>query len=42
MSSQNRKNKDFKEYYFDDDGYPVYVDDLKRMRQEKEERENGV
>lgn len=38
-----KKVKDYRKLaYFDDDGYPVYVDDLRRMREEKEEKENGV
>lgn len=28
--------------YFDDEGYPVYLDDLKQMREEKERKNNGV
>lgn len=38
-----KKVKDYRKLaYFDDNGYPVYVDDLRRMREEKEGKENGI
>jgi hypothetical protein len=42
-TKQEKNEKRVKSYkklaYFDDDGYPVYIEDLTRMRKEKE---NGV
>lgn len=40
--NEKRVSKNKKLAYFDDNGYPVYIEDLKRMRKEKEEKENGI
>lgn len=42
-ANYTKKIRDYRKLaYFDDNGCPVYIDDLKRMREEKEEKENGT
>ena len=41
-TNKKRVKNNKKLAYFDDEGYPVYIEDLKKIREEKEEKENGV